>query len=68
MIAAAHTEPAVPKFALTLEETAQSLSVCQRTVTRLIARGELTALKIGNRGLRIPTDEIRAWIARQKAK
>jgi excisionase family DNA binding protein len=55
----------VPKLALNLEEAAESLSVCQRTVTRLIERGELTAIKIGNRGIRISVRELEGWIARQ---
>jgi excisionase family DNA binding protein len=55
------------KLLLTLPEAAESLSVCERTVSRLISRRELTAIKIGNRGIRIAVKELEAWIARQQA-
>jgi excisionase family DNA binding protein len=61
----APVEPAVRKLALTLSETAESLSVCERTVTRLIARGELRAVRIGPRGLRVAVSDIEAWMAKQ---
>jgi excisionase family DNA binding protein len=63
MIAPAET--AVPKMALTIDEAAQALSVCPRTVSRLIERGELVRLSIGNRGFRVSTASIQKWIERQ---
>lgn len=41
------SDHATPKLALTVEETAEALTVSIRTVERLIANGELRSRKIG---------------------
>jgi excisionase family DNA binding protein len=46
-------------------EAAQRLSVSRRTVERLIARGELASMTIGQRSRRIPEDAVRSYIDRQ---
>ena len=39
---------------LTIEQTAEALSVCKNTVYKLICNGELRALKITGRCFRVP--------------
>ena len=53
------------KLLLSLPEAADTLSVCERTVTRLIQRGELRAIKVGPRGVRVAVSDLQSWIAKQ---
>ena len=50
---------------LTTQEVATKLNVSQRTVKRLIQRGELPIIKIG-RNIRIQKTDVFAFLARQK--
>lgn len=49
--------PAIVPEALSVERVAGLLDLCERTILRMIHRGELYAVKIG-RQHRIPRDEI----------
>ena len=51
----------VPKLLLSYEEASWSLSVCERTLRNMVARGQLVAVKIGGRTLFDPSD-LRATI------
>ena len=46
----------VPKLLLSYEEACWSLSVCERTLRNMVARGQLVAVKIGGRTLFDPAD------------
>ena len=46
----------VPKLLLSYEEASWSLSVCERTLRNMVARGQLVAVKIGGRTLFDPSD------------
>lgn len=46
---------------LSIRDVAARLSVSEKTVRRLIASGELPALKVGGR-LRVDDGELRAWL------
>ena len=61
-------ENTVPKLLLTLPEAGQAMSCCERTVSRLVAKGELKSVRIGPRGVRIPVASINEWIQREAAK
>jgi excisionase family DNA binding protein len=65
MIAAA-TNP-TPKMLFTLAEAAEALSVHERTLSRLIRRGEIRAVRIGPRGVRVSVAELQRWIESQQA-
>jgi excisionase family DNA binding protein len=60
------SEKSVPKLLLTLPEAAESLSCCERTISRLVSRGELKAVLIGTRGVRIAVADLQGWIAKQQ--
>jgi len=49
---------------LTVAETAELMQVSEKTVRRLIARGELPAVQLGGPGsaIRVPRDELEAWL------
>jgi len=49
----------------TIQEVADSLGVCDRTVGRWIARGELIAHWFG-RSIRIEDDDLRLFLARRR--
>jgi len=55
------TEP--HRLAYTLAEAATALGVCRATIYNLIARGDLSVIKIG-RATRILTSELNAYLAR----
>lgn len=57
----------VPRMALSLEETGQSISLCSKTVSRLIADGELGCVTVGTRRL-VPLTEIQRWLDRESAE
>jgi len=46
---------------VSLQEAAQTLRVCARTVRREIARGKLYAIKVGSR-IRIPVAELHRYM------
>jgi len=46
-----------PKLLLTIEETATALSLSRRSIARLLAGGELRAVRIGG-AVRIPIAEV----------
>jgi len=48
----------------TVREVAEILRVSPRTVRRLIKRGEIKAVRVSRRLVRIPVGELRAYIAR----
>jgi excisionase family DNA binding protein len=50
----------IPRIALSVAETAKSLSICERTVSSMIAKGELPVVNVGTRRL-IPIDGLREW-------
>lgn len=52
-----------PRGALRPDEAADYLGVGETTVRELIRAGELGAVSIGQRGLRIPIVELDRWIA-----
>jgi excisionase family DNA binding protein len=47
---------------LTVAETARLLRISKMAVYRLIARGEIDAMRIGERSLRIPEDAVRKYL------
>jgi excisionase family DNA binding protein len=54
---------------LTVTEAAKLCRTSKPTIYRLIAAGELPALRIGVDGhgpLRVPADELRAWLATRR--
>ena len=52
-----------PTKLLTVKQTAERLSVCTRTVRRLITNDELKTHRIGG-SLRISEEDLRAYLAR----
>ena len=52
---------------LSVRETATILSVTGKTVRRLIAAGRLPVLQLGS-SIRIPENELRAWLESEPAK
>lgn len=54
----------VERELLTVEQAGELLNVGRTTVFRLLNEGALPRLRIGNL-VRIPTDEVRSYIARQ---
>jgi excisionase family DNA binding protein len=65
MIATAENN-SVSKLLLSLPEAAEALSVCERTISRLISRGKLHPIKVGQRGVRVAVSDLQAWIAKQQ--
>ena len=55
------------KPALTRQDAAQILGVCDRTIDNLIKRGELQSFYVGDR-VRIPRESLEAYIIQSKAK
>lgn len=52
---------------LTVNETAERLRTSRPTVYRRISRGQLPALRIGDRGpLRVDADELECWLDNQR--
>jgi excisionase family DNA binding protein len=62
----AQSEATIPKLLLSLPEAAEALSVCERTISRLITRGELKPIRIGTRGVRVSVADLQSMIARQQ--
>ena len=57
----------VPRMALSMEEAGQSISLCSKTVSRLIADGDLRCVTVGTRRL-VPVTEIQRWLDRESAQ
>lgn len=53
---------------LTRHKAAKALKVSVPTMDRLIARGEVKALRVGGRLVRIPIEAIDAYLRKQAAK
>jgi excisionase family DNA binding protein len=52
---------------LTLREIAESLQVSERTIRRLVNRGDLAGFKIGYRGqVRVKSEDLEAYLERQR--
>lgn len=52
----------IPRVTLSVTEAAKSLGLSDRTITSLIAKGEIPVVRIGKRRL-IPVDGLREWVA-----
>ncbi|NQU47215.1 MAG: helix-turn-helix domain-containing protein [Planctomycetes bacterium] len=56
---------------LTFEEVAEICSISRRSVSRAVQNGELLVVQapgtIGNKGKRIPLQEVQSWLLRQIA-
>ena len=49
---------------VTIAQTAEALNVCTKTVRRLVSSGELPAVRLGHRTVRIPLDAVNDYIDR----
>jgi excisionase family DNA binding protein len=54
----------VKLYQLTVNDVAEILSVSSQLVTNEIARGNLTAVKVGGRTLRISEEDLKDYLAR----
>lgn len=54
-----------PRLALTYRQTAEALSLCERTVWMLVQKGQLKAVRAG-RAVRIPIAEIERFLSESK--
>jgi len=63
----AKPEQTLPRFSLSIDETAESIGTSRQTVYDLINAGELDSFKIGRRRL-ISTEAIQRWIRAKEAK
>jgi excisionase family DNA binding protein len=60
-------EPVVIVSLLTIPETATALRVSERTVKRLVARGDLSVVEVGGRRL-VEDVEVAAYISRNRKR
>lgn len=60
-------EPELPLLLVNAKQAGRMLSVCERTIFNLVARGELRAIHIG-KSVRFAVEDLKAWIARQQKK
>ena len=51
-------------FLLTIKEVAREFKVSEKTVSRMVQKGEIPSLRIG-RNIRIPTDQLKDWVQAQ---
>lgn len=51
----------VPRLALSLEEAAQAVGLCAKTVATLIRDGRLRSVRVGTRHL-VPVSELQRWL------
>jgi excisionase family DNA binding protein len=58
----APVQSTVPKLLFTFPEAGEALACSEKTVSRMVSRGELRAVRIG-RAVRISVDELRDFIA-----
>lgn len=56
----------VPRVTLSVAEAAKALGLSDRTITSMIAKGEIPVVRIGKRRL-IPVDGLREWVASKTA-
>ncbi len=54
----------VPRLSLSMEETAQAIGLCSKTVGKLIADGRLRCVTVGTRRL-VPISELQKWLDRE---
>lgn len=60
-------DPAPEPLLVNARQAGRMLSVCERTIFNLVARGELRAIHIG-KSVRFAVEDLKAWIARQHTK
>lgn len=54
---------------LTIREVAESLQVSEKTIRRLVSRGELAGFKVGDRGqVRVKSEDLEAYLERQRVR
>lgn len=54
---------------LTLREVADALQVSERTIRRLVNRGDLVGFKVGDRGqVRVKSEDLEAYLERQRVQ
>ena len=52
---------------LTLREIADALQVSERTIRRIVNRGDLVGFKVGDRGqVRVKSEDLEAYLERQR--
>ncbi len=52
---------------LTLREVADALQVSEKTIRRLVIRGDLVGFKVGDRGqVRVKSEDLEAYLERQR--
>lgn len=51
----------IPRLALSLQEAAQAVGVCGKTVSALIHDGRLRSVRVGTRHL-VPISELQRWL------
>ena len=56
----------LPARALTVREAAERLAVDPKTIRRLVQNGELRAVRVGSRSVRIPASDIDAFLTRSE--
>lgn len=55
---------ALPDQHVSIQQTAAALNVCDKTVRRMISAGELPAIRLGHRTVRIPLAAVNAYVGR----
>lgn len=53
------------KLLLTPAEAAEALGIGRSKVYELLASGQLPAVRVGVKGIRVPVGHLKAWIDRQ---
>ena len=54
---------------LTIREVADALQVAERTIRRLVNRGDLVGFKVGDRGqVRVKSEDLEAYLERQRVQ
>lgn len=54
---------------LTLREVAEALQVSEKTIRRLVNRGDLVGFKVGDRGqVRVKSEDLVAYLERQRVQ
>lgn len=57
------TNNCLPRLVLSTSEVAETLSVCNSTVRRMIQRGDLERVTIGKRRIGVPVRAVEKYIA-----
>ena len=53
----------------TLREVADALQVSEKTIRRLVYRGDLVGFKVGDRGqVRVKSEDVEAYLERQRVQ